>query len=84
MEQTLTQNPLVLLFFAGLALFGLWVTGRIIDKAGYNRWWALVILAPLVNLVFIWVFAFAKWPALGGAAAVDGHPAQVRQSPRAK
>jgi hypothetical protein len=31
-------------------------------KAGYSRWWALAIFIPLVNLIIIWVFAFARWP----------------------
>ncbi|ADK86322.1 conserved hypothetical protein [Desulfarculus baarsii DSM 2075] len=57
------QDPLALLVLIALGLFGLWVTGRIVQKAGYVRWWALVILVPLLNLVFIWVFAFARWPA---------------------
>jgi len=31
-------------------------------KAGYSGWWSLLMIIPLVNLVMIWVFAFAKWP----------------------
>ena len=34
----------------------------IAKKAGYSGWWAVVMLIPLVNLIMIWVFAFAKWP----------------------
>jgi len=33
-------------------------------KAGYSGWWAITILIPLLNIIIIWVFAFAKWPAL--------------------
>ncbi len=35
---------------------------RIIGKAGFNKWWVLVTLVPFLNLIFIWVFAFVKWP----------------------
>jgi hypothetical protein len=35
----------------------------IAKKAGYSGWWALTAIIPLVNLVMIWVFAFAEWPA---------------------
>ena len=42
----------------------IWIYGRILNKAGYSRWWVLLIFVPLVNLIMIWVFAFAKWPRL--------------------
>ncbi len=31
-------------------------------KAGWNGWWCLLWYLPLVNVIFLWVFAFAKWP----------------------
>lgn len=40
---------------------------RIIRRAGYSGWWFLTMFVPIVNLVMIWVFAFAKWPALDRA-----------------
>ena len=36
----------------------------IIRKAGYSGWWCLMLFLPLVNIVMLWVFAFAKWPSL--------------------
>lgn len=36
----------------------------ILNKAGYSRWWTLLFLVPLINIIMIWVFAFGKWPAL--------------------
>jgi len=72
MEAWAWQDPLALLVLIALGLFGLWVTGRIVQKAGYVRWWALVILVPLLNLIFIWVFAFARWPALQEPPEADG------------
>jgi uncharacterized membrane protein YhaH (DUF805 family) len=37
---------------------------RIVQKAGYSGWWCLLLLVPIVNIVMIWVFAFASWPSL--------------------
>lgn len=37
---------------------------RIFQRAGRTGWWALLMLIPLVNLVVLWVFAFAEWPTL--------------------
>jgi uncharacterized membrane protein YhaH (DUF805 family) len=36
----------------------------IVKKAGYSGWWCLILLVPLVNLIMIYVFAFANWPVL--------------------
>jgi hypothetical protein len=35
---------------------------RIASKAGYHGAWSLLLLVPIVNLIVIWVFAFARWP----------------------
>lgn len=51
-----------LIVIGALFLLPLWVFGRISSKAGFSRWWALLMLVPLVNLIMIWVLAFADWP----------------------
>ena len=33
---------------------------KILHKAGYSGWWFI----PLVNIIFLWVFAYADWPSL--------------------
>jgi len=35
---------------------------KILPKAGYSPWYALLLLIPLVGFVMILVFAFADWP----------------------
>ena len=52
------QGAGMLLFWA-VFLVPLW---RIISKAGYSGAWALISLIPLVNIIALWIFAFAKWP----------------------
>lgn len=42
----------------------LWPYAKIISKAGYSRWWMLLIFVPVINYFMLWVFAYAKWPAL--------------------
>lgn len=42
-----------------------WLFGRVLARAGHSGWWGLVGLIPLVNIIFLWVFAFSRWPALG-------------------
>ena len=42
----------------------------ILRKAGFDGWWVLVLLIPVVNIIMIWVFAFTRWPTL---------PADIKQ-----
>jgi hypothetical protein len=53
-----------LLLLPVFVLFCLWLAYRIIEKAGYDGWWALVLLVPVVNIIMIWVLALSKWPRL--------------------
>ena len=46
----------------GLFFFSFFLYGKILEKAGYSKWWILVIFIPFVNIVMMWVFAFSKWP----------------------
>lgn len=59
-----------------LFLFLLWVPPvvRIIQKAGFSPLWTLLALIPVVNLVALWVFAFARWPSLKGDASAPVQP----------
>jgi hypothetical protein len=36
----------------------------VVAKAGFSPWWAVLAIVPLVNIIMLWVFAYAKWPAL--------------------
>jgi hypothetical protein len=42
-------------------------TIKILNKAGYTGWWSVLSLIPLVNIIMLWVFAFADWPSLQGS-----------------
>ena len=50
----------------GIGLLGFLVFASpgamILGKAGYSRWWILVSLIPILNLIMYWVFAFSRWP----------------------
>ena len=37
---------------------------KILHKAGYSGWWCILLFIPLVNIIFLWVFAYADWPSL--------------------
>ena len=51
---------LVILF----ALLPVWPAWRICRRAGYSGAWALTLLVPAVGIIFMWVFAFSRWPVL--------------------
>jgi hypothetical protein len=50
---------IVVIFLLPLLFFS-----KAVGKAGFSPWWTLLGIVPLVNLVMLWVFAYAKWPAL--------------------
>jgi hypothetical protein len=37
--------------------------GVILRRVGMSRWWSLLAIIPIANLVGLWIFAFARWPA---------------------
>ena len=47
----------ILVSFVG-NLPALWV----LKKAGKSRWQFILAVVPIVNIVWIWVFAFSRWP----------------------
>ncbi|MFQ5938989.1 MAG: hypothetical protein ACE5KL_02830 [Alphaproteobacteria bacterium] len=51
-----------------------WMTVRILSKAGRSSLWCLLLFVPVVNIVMVWVFAFALWPALEASAATPSRP----------
>lgn len=42
----------------------LWMSVRILRRAGYSGWWSLLAVVPLLNIAMIWVFSMSDWPAL--------------------
>ncbi len=53
-----------LVFIVLFSVIFLVPVAKIILKAGYNGWWCVIWFVPILNLVMLWVFAFADWPAL--------------------
>jgi hypothetical protein len=54
----------ILLVWAFVAIFG-----RIVSRAGYSRWWLITLFVPVLNLIMLWIFAFADWPATRSRSA---------------
>jgi hypothetical protein len=59
----------VLIFLIMIAIFAVPYV-KIIKKAGYSGWWLLTMFIPLVNLIMLWVLAFARWPVEERAAGM--------------
>ena len=55
-------GPVGMLILAALIVLPFW---RICTKAGYPGIMALLVFIPVVNLIFLYWFAFADWPGLG-------------------
>jgi uncharacterized membrane protein YhaH (DUF805 family) len=60
-------GPLVsLIIIVVIALIYFIPLVKILHKAGYSGWWSLLMLVPILNIIMLYVFAFADWPALRG------------------
>lgn len=53
----------LILFLLLLVIVSLKFTFRIVQKAGFSKWYAVFCLVPGVNLIAIWIFSFIEWPA---------------------
>jgi hypothetical protein len=42
---------------------------RVVHRSGHSRWWTIIAFIPLLNLIGLWVFAFARWPTVDKAVA---------------
>jgi len=56
MDETHWASFLGLLIGLGFPVY------KIIRKAGYNGWWVVFGVVPILNLLLLWIFAFAEWP----------------------
>lgn len=45
----------------GILLFAI-PFSQIIVRAGFSRWWILAMFIPGINIVLLWIFAYADWP----------------------
>ena len=59
-RRTVMEILLILIFAVPI----LWLGAKILEKAGIRKEWVFCLLIPIVNIIMIWVFAFAKWPNL--------------------
>jgi uncharacterized membrane protein YhaH (DUF805 family) len=59
---------LFLMIFCLVAFVPFW---KIFSKAGYSGWLCLLMAIPLINVITVFWFAFADWPALRGQSKAD-------------
>jgi predicted PurR-regulated permease PerM len=78
-EPSATGGVLLLLFILVAVGYFAWCCVRILARSGHSRWWALPMVVPGVNLVLIWLFAYARWPRLDERRPIP--PEQNRYMP---
>ena len=53
---------IIILIILAIVALPVWMVSEILKKAGFNRWFCLISLIPIVNVIFLWVFSFIRWP----------------------
>ena len=61
-SDTMVFGPVHWLFFIALVAAVLYPIGRILSRIGFSPLWSVLVFAPLVNLVALWVLASTDWP----------------------
>lgn len=61
------RSALYWIIFLAFSLILLSPTIRILKRAGYSEWWALLVYLPVLNIAALWWFAYARWPKLAPA-----------------
>lgn len=41
-----------------------WMSAKILKKAGLSGWWSLTQIIPILGIVMLWAFAYAEWPGI--------------------
>jgi hypothetical protein len=49
-------------WFFVLVAFILYPTGRILRRIGFSPVWSILMFLSLINVIALWVLAFAEWP----------------------
>jgi len=55
-----------LVLFAAFLAVVIYPAVRSIRRTGRSGWWVLAFMTPALTLIALYVFAFARWPALDG------------------
>jgi hypothetical protein len=50
------------LFFVIMLAVVLYPIGRILNRLGLSPLWSVLAVIPFINLIAVWVLAFADWP----------------------
>jgi hypothetical protein len=48
---------------------------KILQRTGHSPWWTILAFIPLLNLLALGIFAYARWPASDRLADPDRHMA---------
>jgi hypothetical protein len=77
----------ILLVLPGLNLLLMCIIfwGAVMPRARWSRGWAILWLAPALNIFFVWVFAFSPWERVRPRALSQepAEPARAAPAPRA-
>ncbi|MDE2227769.1 MAG: hypothetical protein KGL11_01850 [Alphaproteobacteria bacterium] len=53
-----------LVFIVFIVVF-IYPIGRILGRIGLSPLWSILAFIPIVNLIALWILAFAEWPQSG-------------------
>jgi len=52
---------IIIMVLVYIAIFAVPVA-QLLYRTGHSRLWVLLAFVPLVNIIFLWIWAFKRWP----------------------
>jgi hypothetical protein len=54
-------RELLILIMVAVIVWRYW---RVLSRVGFSPWLGVLVFVPLVNIIALWLFAYARWPVL--------------------
>ncbi len=70
--------PIIILIGVAIVIIPYWMIWK---KAGFSPWFSLLTLIPLVNIIALYVLAFARWNVVPASQSVTNFTYQNPPSP---
>ena len=67
MLPSIPQIAILIIILLVVFMLPYFVFGPVAARAGFSRWWAVLMFVPVVNIVLVWVMAFIDWPTESGS-----------------
>lgn len=78
MQGMMAIAPIIIIVALAIVIIPYWMIWK---KAGFSPWFSLLTLIPLINIIALYVLAFAQWKVVPASMSVTNFTYQNPPSP---